>query len=150
NTEPANLTEDVNPKTGRIHGRFNQTGAITGRLSMSDPNLQNIPIRTDEGRRIRLAFVAGGADKVLLTADYSQIELRVLAHFTEEPALLRAFEADEDIHKAVASDVFNVPREAVSKGQRGQAKTIHYGIIYEVSALRLPRRSEGLVVTDAA
>ena len=91
NTYLDNLTDYVNPKTNRIHASFNQTGAATGRLSCSDPNLQNIPIRTDEGRRIRLAFVAGGPDKVLLTADYSQIELRVLAHFTEEPALLRAF-----------------------------------------------------------
>src|SRR5205814_1016010 len=149
NTYLDNLTEFVNPKTGRIHGSFNQTGAATGRLSCSDPNLQNIPIRTDEGRRIRLAFVAGGADKVLLTADYSQIELRVLAHFTEEPALLRAFEADEDIHRAVAAEVFNVPLDGVSKAQRGQAKTINFGIIYGVSAMGLARRIEGLSVTAA-
>src|SRR5207237_9188831 len=149
NTEPANLTEDVNPKTGRIHGRFNQTGAITGRLSMSDPNLQNIPIRTDEGRRIRLAFVAGLPDHVLLTADYSQIELRVLAHFTEEPALMKAFAEDEDIHRAVASEVFNVPLEQVTREQRNYAKTINFGIIYGVSAYGLPRRIEGLNVESA-
>src|SRR5205823_9764294 len=111
NTYLDNLTQYVNDTTGRVHGSFNQTGAITGRLSMSDPNLQNIPIRTDEGRRIRLAFVAGKPDHVLMTADYSQIELRVLAHFTEEPALMRAFEADEDIHRAVAAEVFAVPLE---------------------------------------
>jgi len=149
NTYLDNLTDYVNPRTNRIHASFNQTGAATGRLSCSDPNLQNIPIRTDEGRRIRLAFVAGGEDKVLLTADYSQIELRVLAHFTEEPALIRAFEADEDIHRAVAAEVFNVPLEAVSKAQRGQAKTINFGIIYGVSAMGLARRIEGLSVTAA-
>jgi DNA polymerase-1 len=149
NTYLDNLTDYVNPRTNRIHASFNQTGAATGRLSCSDPNLQNIPIRTDEGRRIRLAFVAGGEEKVLLTADYSQIELRVLAHFTEEPALLRAFEADEDIHRAVAAEVFNVPLDAVSKAQRGQAKTINFGIIYGVSAMGLARRIEGLSVSAA-
>ena len=88
NTYLDNLTDFVNPRTGRIHASFNQIGAATGRLSCSDPNLQNIPIRTDEGRRIRLAFVPGDREKnVLLTADYSQIELRILAHFTQEPAL---------------------------------------------------------------
>jgi DNA polymerase-1 len=150
NTYLDNLTDYQNAKTGRIHASFNQTGAATGRLSCSDPNLQNIPIRTDEGRRIRLAFVTGDpAKNVLLTADYSQIELRVLAHFTEEPALLRAFEADEDIHKAVAAEVFGVPLEAVTRDQRGQAKTINFGIIYGVSAFGLARRIEGLT-TQAA
>src|SRR5215208_5892642 len=149
NTYLDNLTDYVNPRTNRIHASFNQTGAATGRLSCSDPNLQNIPIRTDEGRRIRLAFVAGGEDKVLLTADYSQIELRVLAHFTEEPALLRAFEADEDIHRAVAAEVFNVALDQVSREQRGQAKTINFGIIYGVSAMGLARRIEGMTVKTA-
>src|SRR5205823_8246919 len=145
-----NLRAFVNPKTGRIHGSFNQTGAATGRLSMSDPNLQNIPIRTDEGRRIRLAFVPGDAkNNVLITADYSQIELRVLAHFTEEPALLKAFEADEDIHRAVASEVFATPLEEVTRQQRSYAKTINFGIIYGVSAYGLARRIEGLT-TQAA
>jgi DNA polymerase-1 len=112
---------------------------------MSDPNLQNIPIRTDEGRRIRLAFVPGDRERnVLLTADYSQIELRLLAHFTEEPALLRAFEADEDVHRTVASEVFHVPLDQVTTNQRGQAKTINFGIIYGVSAYGLARRIEGL------
>ena len=115
NTYLDNLTEYRNPRTGRIHGCFNQAGAGTGRLSMSEPNLQNIPIRTDEGRRIRLAFVPGDAEKnVLLTADYSQIELRVLAHITQEPALMKAFEDDEDIHKAVAAEVFGVKLEDVT------------------------------------
>jgi len=106
NTYLDNLTSYVNPRTGRIHASFNQIGAETGRLSCSDPNLQNIPIRTDEGRRIRLAFVPGDpTHNVLLTADYSQIELRILAHFTEEPALMQAFAEDQDIHKAVAAEV---------------------------------------------
>ncbi|MDB5293516.1 MAG: polymerase, partial [Phycisphaerales bacterium] len=150
NTYLDSLTEHVNPKTGRIHGSFNQTGAETGRLSMSDPNLQNIPIRTDEGRRIRLAFVPGDAKRnVLLTADYSQIELRVLAHFTHEAALVRAFEQDEDIHRAVAAEVFNVPLEKVTREQRGFAKTINFGIIYGVSAYGLARRIDGLTVQSA-
>ena len=145
NTYLDNLTDYVNPKTGRIHGSFNQTGAATGRLSMSDPNLQNIPIRTDEGRRIRLAFVPGDREKnVLLTADYSQIELRLLAHFTQEPALMRSFEADEDVHRTVAAEVFHVEHDKVTKDQRGQAKTINFGIIYGVSAYGLARRIEGL------
>ena len=150
NTYLDNLTEYTSPVDGRIHASFNQTGAATGRLSCSDPNLQNIPIRTDEGRRIRLAFVPGDPDKnVLLTADYSQIELRILAHFTQEPALLKAFEADEDVHRAVAAEVFGVSLEQVSRDQRGHAKTINFGIIYGVSAWGLSDRIEGLTV-DAA
>jgi DNA polymerase-1 len=150
NTYLDNLTEHINPKTNRIHGSFNQTGAATGRLSMSDPNLQNIPIRTDEGRRIRLAFVPGDPRKnVLLACDYSQIELRVLAHLSQEPALLRAFEADEDVHRAVASEVFGVKLEDVSRDQRGYAKTINFGIVYGVSAFGLARRIEGLSVKAA-
>jgi DNA polymerase-1 len=116
NTYLDNLTQFLNSRTGRIHGSFSQIGAETGRLSMSDPNLQNIPIRSDEGRRIRLAFVPGDpVNNVLLTADYTQIELRVLTHFTQEPALLKAFEADEDIHRAVASEVFATPLEEVTR-----------------------------------
>jgi DNA polymerase-1 len=145
NTYLDNLTEEINPRTGRIHGHFNQAGAGTGRLSMSDPNLQNIPIRTDEGRRIRLAFVPGDPDRnVLLTVDYSQIELRVLAHFTKEPALLKAFAEDQDIHRAVAAEVFGVPLDQVTREQRGYAKTINFGIIYGVSAFGLANRIEGL------
>lgn len=150
NTYLDNLTGYVNPKTGRIHTSFNQTGAATGRLSSSDPNLQNIPIRTDEGRRIRSAFVPGDSkNNVLLTADYSQIELRMLAHFTQEPALLKAFEQDEDIHRAVAAEVFGVPLEQVSREQRAQAKIINFGIIYGVSAYGLSRRIDNLSVTAA-
>jgi DNA polymerase-1 len=150
NTYLDNLTEYLNPKTHRIHASFNQIGAATGRLSCSDPNLQNIPIRTDEGRRIRLAFVPGDREKnILLTADYSQIELRVLAHFTQEPALVKAFENDEDIHKAVAAEVFHVPLDQVTREQRGQAKTINFGIVYGVTAMGLARRIEGLTVKAA-
>ena len=151
NTYLDNLTDYVNPKTGRIHTSFNQTGAATGRLSSSDPNLQNIPIRTDEGRRIRSAFVPGDPkNNVLLTADYSQIELRVLAHYTEEPALIRAFEADEDIHRAVAAEVFNVALEKVTREQRAQAKIINFGIVYGVSAYGLARRIDDMTVDAAA
>ncbi|HWB53378.1 MAG TPA: DNA polymerase I, partial [Tepidisphaeraceae bacterium] len=150
NTYLDNLTTYVSPRDHRIHTSFNQTGAETGRLSSSDPNLQNIPIRTDEGRRIRLAFIPGDPkNNVLVTADYSQIELRVLAHFTQEPALMEAFERDEDIHQAVAAEVFNVPLNEVTKAQRGQAKTINFGIIYGVSAYGLARRIDNLTVRSA-
>jgi DNA polymerase-1 len=150
NTYLDSLTEYESPVDGRIHASFNQTGAATGRLSCSDPNLQNIPIRTDEGRRIRLAFVPGDPGKnVLLTADYSQIELRILAHFTQEPALMKAFEQDEDIHRAVAAEVFGVPLEQVTREQRGYAKTINFGIIYGVSAYGLSDRIQGLSVKAA-
>jgi DNA polymerase-1 len=150
NTYLDNLTDCVNARTGRIHASFNQTGAATGRLSCSDPNLQNIPIRTDEGRRIRLAFVPYDRQRnVLLSADYSQIELRVLAHFTQEPALIRAFENDEDIHAAVASEVFGTPRGQVTKAQRSQAKIVNFGIIYGVSAGGLARRIDGLSIGAA-
>ena len=150
NTYLDNLSDEINPRTGRVHGHFNQTGAGTGRLSMSDPNLQNIPIRTDEGRRIRLAFVPGDADhNVLLGVDYSQIELRLLAHFTQEPALLRAFAADEDVHRTVAAEVFGVPLESVTRDQRAQAKTVNFGIIYGVSAFGLSSRIEGLTFAAA-
>jgi DNA polymerase-1 len=150
NTYLDKLTEYINPVTGRIHAHFNQIGAETGRLSCSDPNLQNIPIRTDEGNRIRLAFVTGDRKKnVLLSADYSQIELRLLAHFTEEPALLRAFEADQDIHTTVAAEVFGVPQDSVTKDQRAQAKVINFGIIYGVTAYGLSWRIEGLTVQSA-
>ncbi len=150
NTYIDNLEQYINPRTGRIHATFNQIGAATGRLSCSDPNLQNIPIRSEEGRAIRLAFVPRNPQtQVLLTVDYSQIELRVLAHFTQEPALLRAFDADEDIHRAVAAEVFGVPLEQVDKNQRGQAKTINFGIVYGVSAFGLARRIEGLTVAAA-
>lgn len=151
NTYLDNLPEYVNPKTHRIHASFSQIGAATGRLSCSDPNLQNIPIRTDEGRRIRSAFVPGDpAKNVLLTADYSQIELRFLAHFTEEPALVASFATDEDVHRTVAAEVFSVAPEAVTREQRAQAKIVNFGIIYGVSAYGLARRIEGMNTSAAA
>jgi DNA polymerase-1 len=150
NTYLDTLTEYINPRTHRIHASFNQIGAETGRLSCSDPNLQNIPIRTDEGRRIRSAFLPGDpVNNVLLTADYSQIELRLLAHFTEEPALLKAFDSDQDIHTAVAAEVFNVELKDVTRDQRAQAKVINFGIIYGVSAYGLSWRIDGLTVQSA-
>ncbi|MEM1011983.1 MAG: DNA polymerase I, partial [Planctomycetota bacterium] len=138
-----NLAKEINASTGRIHTSFNQTGASTGRLSSSDPNLQNIPVRTDEGRRIRLAFVAPEG-RQLVTADYSQIELRFLAHFCQEPGLLEAFRDGQDIHRAVASDVYDTPLDDVTDEQRRYAKTINFAIIYGVSAFGLARRVEGL------
>jgi DNA polymerase-1 len=150
NTYLDTLTEYINPGTGRIHASFNQIGAETGRLSCSDPNLQNIPIRSDEGNRIRMAFVPGDREKnVLLTADYSQIELRILAHLSGEPALINAFEADQDIHSIVAAEVFGVPQDQVTKDQRAQAKVINFGIIYGVSAYGLSWRIEGMTVQSA-
>jgi len=133
------LPEAVSDKTGRIHARFNQTGAITGRLSSSDPNLQNIPIRTEQGREIRRAFVPGWAGHVLLTADYSQIELRILAHFCQDQALLDAFHQDQDIHAFVASQVFGVGIGQVSPEQRGRAKAVNFGIIYGQTPYGLSR-----------
>jgi len=149
NTYLDNLVHDINPFTNRVHTSFNQTGAATGRLSSSDPNLQNIPIRTDEGMRIRLAFVPGDDSLRLVSADYSQIELRVLAHFTHEPALLHAFETDQDIHTAVAAEVFGVTLDKVSREQRGSAKTINFGIIYGITAMGLSRRIDGMSMRSA-
>ncbi len=132
------LLEMIHPQTGRIHTSFNQTVAATGRLSSSDPNLQNIPIRTEEGRQIRSAFIARD-DWVLLSADYSQIELRLLAHFSQDPRLLRAFTHDEDIHTHTAAEVFETEPEAVSAELRRQAKVINFGIIYGMGAFSLAK-----------
>ena len=139
------LLADMNPETHRVHTSFNQTVAETGRLSSSDPNLQNIPVRTENGREIRRAFVAPGPDWCLISADYSQIELRVLAHFCREPALLEAFEADTDIHQFVAMQIFNVTADQVTGDMRRLAKTVNFGIIYGqtpfglASTLKIPR-----------
>jgi DNA polymerase I len=143
------LTDHQSIRDGKVHTSFNQTGAATGRLSSSDPNLQNIPIRTDEGRRIRLAFVPSTPSNVLLTADYSQIELRMLAHLSEEPALMTAFKEGIDIHTTVASEVFGVALDQVSRDQRNQAKIINFGIIYGVTAQGLARRIDGMDVVSA-
>lgn len=134
------LPELVNPETRRIHTSFNQTVAATGRLSSSDPNLQNIPVRTALGRKVREGFVPSAAGRVFLAADYSQIELRVLAHVTGEPALVDAFAQDADIHALTASKVFDVSIGDVSDEMRSQAKTVNFGVIYGMSAMRLSRQ----------
>ncbi|MCA8921521.1 MAG: DNA polymerase I [Planctomycetes bacterium] len=129
----------IGAKTGRVHTSFNQAVAATGRLSSSDPNLQNIPVRTAEGKRIRAAFVAGAEDWVLVAADYSQVELRILAHYSQDDALLEAFRADKDVHAATAASVFGVPFEEVTPELRGRAKAINFGIAYGMGAQRLAR-----------
>lgn len=148
NTYLDNLRDAIDPTTGRVHASFHQTGAATGRLSSSDPNLQNIPIRTDVGRQIRKAFIAG-VGQSLISADYSQIELRILAHLSEDANLLAAFEQGMDIHTAVAAQVFNVEPSQVTRDQRSHAKTINFGIIYGVTPYGLARRIEGLDVAGA-
>jgi DNA polymerase-1 len=140
NTYLDTLPNMVCRRTGRIHASFNQTGAVTGRLSSSDPNLQNIPVRTETGRRIREAFVAQDDDTVLLVADYSQIELRLLAHFCKDRALLQAFHEGRDIHATVAAQVNGVPLEEVTPEQRSAAKAVNFGIIYGQSAFGLSRQ----------
>lgn len=127
----------VNKRTGRIHTSFNQTVTATGRLSSSDPNLQNIPIRTDLGKQIRKAFVPRNSDYLIISADYSQVELRILAHFSQDRTLMNAFKRDEDIHKRTASEVFGVPLDKVTEEERAVAKTTNFSIIYGVSAYGL-------------
>ena len=127
----------INPETKRIHTSFHQAGVRTGRLSSSDPNLQNIPVRTAEGREIRRAFVASDDDHTLIVADYSQIELRILAHLSEDDRLREAFEQDLDIHAQSASLIFGLPPEEIDDNMRRQAKTMNYGIVYGVGAFRL-------------
>ena len=128
------LPEMVNPATGRVHTSYNQTGSATGRISSSDPNLQNIPVRTEAGRQVRRAFVAEGAPEwQLFSADYSQIELRVLAHLSQDPGLLDAFRRGEDIHSATASLMFEVPLNEVDSEMRRIAKVLNFGVIYGLS-----------------
>ncbi|MEZ5502803.1 MAG: DNA polymerase I [Halioglobus sp.] len=129
----------VNPTTGRVHTSYHQAVAATGRLSSSDPNLQNIPIRTEEGRRIRQAFIAPPGYRIL-AADYSQIELRIMAHLSADAGLLKAFKEGRDVHTATASEVFEVPLDAVSGEQRRKAKAINFGLIYGMSAFGLARQ----------
>jgi DNA polymerase-1 len=133
------LPEQVNSRTGRVHTSYHQAVAATGRLSSTDPNLQNIPIRTPEGRRIRQAFIAPPGS-VILAADYSQIELRIMAHLSGDEGLLDAFAQDRDIHQATAAEVFGVPLERVSAEQRRSAKAINFGLIYGMSAFGLARQ----------
>ena len=122
------LPERIDPDTGRVHTSYHQAVASTGRLSSSDPNLQNIPIRSEEGRRIRQAFVAP-KNHIILAADYSQIELRIMAHLSGDEGLLKAFAAGEDIHRATAAEVFGMSVEEVSNEQRRSAKAINFGLI---------------------
>ncbi|MBV8124644.1 MAG: DNA polymerase I, partial [Paucibacter sp.] len=126
----------VNAQTGRVHTTYAQAVAVTGRLASNDPNLQNIPIRTAEGRRVREAFIAPPGHKIV-SADYSQIELRIMAHISEDPGLLRAFQDGLDVHRATASEVFGVPVNEVSNEQRRYAKTINFGLIYGMGAFGL-------------
>ena len=133
------LPEMVNPDTGRVHTSYHQAGAATGRLSSSDPNLQNIPIRTDDGRRIRRAFVAPPGRK-LVACDYSQIELRIMAHLSQDPGLVRAFESGADVHRATAAEVFGRKLEDVTGNERRAAKAINFGLMYGMSAFGLARQ----------
>ncbi|WP_028916585.1 DNA polymerase I [Pseudoxanthomonas sp. J35] len=133
------LPEMVNPDTGRVHTSYHQAGAATGRLSSSDPNLQNIPIRTDDGRRIRRAFVAPPGRK-LVACDYSQIELRIMAHLSQDPGLLRAFESGADVHRATAAEVFGRTLEEITPNERRAAKAINFGLMYGMSAFGLARQ----------
>ena len=135
------LPEMVNPQTGRIHTSFNQTGAITGRIASNSPNLQNIPIRSKIGQKIRRGFVTDPG-WVFLAADYSQVELRVLAHISQDDALINAFLQDQDIHSTTAAAVYNVPLEEVTFDQRRFAKAVNFGLIYGMGAFRLSRDSE--------
>ena len=142
------LPEMVHPKDGRIHTSYSQAVAATGRLSSNDPNLQNIPIRSEFGRRIRGAFVPEDSKHVLISADYSQIELRVLAHITEDPNLIATFKNDEDVHRRTASLIFGVPMDQVTSTQRNQAKTINFGVIYGMGPMRLAREN-GVTMVEA-
>jgi DNA polymerase-1 len=132
----------VNPKDGLIHTSFNQAVTATGRLSSNNPNLQNIPVRTEKGREIRRAFVPRSEQYTLLAADYSQIELRIIAHLSQDPAMVADFNLGHDIHAATAAKVFHVPMEQVTKEQRSRAKAVNFGIIYGMSAFGLAERME--------
>jgi len=137
----------IHPETGRVHTSFNQTVTATGRLSSSDPNLQNIPIRTPLGRKIRQAFLAEEGN-LLVSADYSQVELRILAHLSEDPTLLAAFQQDEDIHTRTAAEIFDLPPERVTEEMRRDAKTVNFGIIYGMGRFGLSRQL-GIPVYEA-
>ncbi|MGY0408441.1 MAG: DNA polymerase, partial [Polaribacter sp.] len=141
NTYVDALPNETNPKTGRIHTVYAQAVAATGRLSSNNPNLQNIPIRTERGREVRKAFIPRDKNYVLLAADYSQIELRIIAALSEEETMINAFKNGEDIHKSTAAKVFNVPLEEVTREQRSNAKTVNFGIIYGVSAFGLSNQT---------
>ena len=136
------LPEQVLESTGHIHTEYLQTVASTGRLSSNNPNLQNIPIRTERGRQVRKAFVPRNEEYTLLAADYSQIELRVIAAMSQEETMIEAFKNGEDIHASTAAKVFNVSLSDVTREQRGNAKTVNFGIIYGVSAFGLSNQTD--------
>jgi len=136
------LPNEVNPKTGRIHTQYMQAVAATGRLSSNNPNLQNIPIRTDRGKEVRKSFIPRDENHVLLAADYSQIELRIIAALSEEENMMEAFKNGEDIHASTAAKVFNVPLDEVTREQRSNAKTVNFGIVYGVSAFGLSNQTD--------
>jgi len=138
----------INPVTKRVHSSFNQALAATGRLSSNNPNLQNIPIKTVEGREIRKAFIAKDADHVILSADYSQIELRLIAELSKDVAMVEAFQQGLDIHSATAAKVYGVPLEEVTPEQRRNAKTVNFSIIYGAGSLNLSRQL-GIKRTEA-
>jgi DNA polymerase-1 len=142
------LPELINPATGKIHTTLNQSLTATGRLSSTNPNLQNIPIRTQRGREIRRAFIPSSPDGVIVSADYSQIELRLMAHMSGDPHLIEAFNRGMDIHTATAAKVFKVAEDQVTKEQRSRAKTANFGIIYGISAFGLSQRL-GMTRTDS-
>jgi len=141
NTYVDALPLQVQPTTGRVHTDYMQTVAATGRLSSNNPNLQNIPIRTERGRQIRKAFIARDAEHTILSADYSQIELRIIAALSGDPEMIRSFQNGEDIHASTAAKVFNVPLEEVTREQRSHAKTVNFGIVYGVSAFGLSNQT---------
>lgn len=136
------LPQQIEPSTGRVHTDYMQTVAATGRLSSNNPNLQNIPIRTERGRQVRKAFIPRDKDHILLAADYSQIELRIIAALSKETTMIEAFRRGEDIHASTASKVFNVPLQEVTREQRANAKTVNFGIIYGVSAFGLSNQTD--------
>ena len=136
------LPDEINPKTGRVHTVYNQAVAATGRLSSNAPNLQNIPIRTERGQQVRKAFIPRDENHVLLAADYSQIELRIIAALSKDPSMVAAFQNNEDIHATTAAKVFGVPLEEVTRTQRSNAKTVNFGIIYGVSAFGLSQQTD--------
>ena len=141
NTYVSALPKDLNPQTQRIHTIYNQAVAATGRLSSNNPNLQNIPIRTPRGQEVRKAFIPRDDNHILMAADYSQIELRIIAALSKDPTMVKAFQNNEDIHAATASSVFGVPLEEVTREQRSNAKTVNFGIIYGVSAFGLSQQT---------
>src|SRR5699024_56593 len=142
NTYIEALPKQINPKTNRIHTEYLQTVAATGRLSSINPNLQNIPVRTKRGRQVREAFVPRDKNHILLAADYSQIELRIIAALSREDHMIKDFKAGKDIHASTAAKIFNVDLENVTRAQRSNAKTVNFGIIYGVSAFGLSQQTE--------